>query len=77
MKHGRSGYLNHGCRCEVCTRAAREYQRSYREKNPVARAYDRWQKATYQEAQRILRERHRDEFEQVLAEVRNSTQVAS
>ena len=27
MKHGHNGYKVHGCRCEVCSRAARCYNR--------------------------------------------------
>jgi hypothetical protein len=74
-EHNRNSYLR-GCRCAECKQAQREYQRQYRA-NPTVREYDRWQKATYVEAQRILRERHHDEFEQILAEVRSATQVAS
>lgn len=29
-EHGRAGYTNHGCRCEVCATAERAYQRSLR-----------------------------------------------
>ena len=30
MKHGRSSYSKHGCRCVVCTTAQADYQREYR-----------------------------------------------
>ena len=34
MKHGTSSAYNHGCRCEECTAAKREYDRQYRRNNP-------------------------------------------
>ncbi|OAI39457.1 hypothetical protein AYO39_02815 [Actinobacteria bacterium SCGC AG-212-D09] len=30
IKHGNSGYTNHGCRCEICTAASRAQHRAYR-----------------------------------------------
>lgn len=30
MTHGRSGYCNHGCRCEICRAAWRSYMSEYR-----------------------------------------------
>ena len=74
--HNRSRYINHGCRCDECLRAVREYQREYRRKNAVARAADRYRSATYYEAIAVLRDRHPDEFEQILAEIRGA-EVAS
>jgi hypothetical protein len=72
LPHGYSRYTNHGCRCDECRRANREYSRKYRSTNAKAREYDRWQTATYTAALSELRNRHRAEFEQILAEIRRS-----
>lgn len=38
VNHGNIGaYTNHGCRCELCADAHREYQREYRRDNPHQR----------------------------------------
>lgn len=37
MKHGLAGYANKRCRCEVCTRAARDWQRIARARRRAAR----------------------------------------
>jgi len=29
FRHGRSGYVHHGCRCAICRKANQEYQRRY------------------------------------------------
>lgn len=35
MQHGtRSGYVHHGCRCDACTQAQRDYQRTLKERTP-------------------------------------------
>lgn len=34
--HGTNASYTHGCRCEACTEARREYQREYRERGSVA-----------------------------------------
>lgn len=71
MKHGRSAYLNYGCRCDVCRKAVREYHREYRAKNAAARATDRYRSRTYTRALAVLRDRHHDEFERILAAIRD------
>lgn len=27
FKHGHSGYANHGCKCDICTMAVKEYRK--------------------------------------------------
>jgi hypothetical protein len=48
--HGtRNTYVNHGCRCDACREATREYDRHYREANPRAREKDRERGKRYKE----------------------------
>lgn len=35
FNHGISGYTHHGCRCDVCVTAQREYQREYQKRDHV------------------------------------------
>ena len=34
MKHGRSCYINHACRCKICSAASRVYHQRWRERHP-------------------------------------------
>ena len=36
-EHGHSGYNHYGCRCAVCTRAATEYQKAFRQRRHDSR----------------------------------------
>ena len=74
-EHGTNrGYLQHINRgeetCPECKSAHAEYNRAYRNGNPDAAAYNRANRTAYQRAEGRLRERHRDEFNQLYAEER-------
>ncbi|MES9513613.1 hypothetical protein ACIQYW_16210 [Rhodococcus erythropolis] len=67
FKHGRSGYTNHGCRCDECNFATSEYQRMYRESQAAAiREQRREHRATNRESilerRRVNYRRNREEI---------------
>lgn len=37
------GYTNHGCRCDLCRKAQREYQREYTRRRTATEGTWRWQ----------------------------------
>jgi hypothetical protein len=70
VKHGRAGYQQRGCRCDICRTAATDYQREFRQTHPetyenelaAARATSR---ALYRLAQQ-----HPDQYEAIYNEER-------
>ena len=73
--HGTYARYVGGCRCDDCRRANRTYHRA----DAVVRAaaYDRMQSRIYSAALAALRERHREEFDGILAEMWDATGEAS
>jgi predicted transcriptional regulator len=64
VKHGRRTYLNHGCRCDVCRTAVREYARSYR--GSVTKTQVPTSPGARLRAVERLIERHPEEFQRLL-----------
>jgi len=50
-----------------------EYMREYRKRKPSVRRQDLARVRAYNEATRILRERHRDEFDAIYHELRDQS----
>ena len=69
----RAGYIQHvrhdDSSCEPCREANSAYMRRYR-RRPARQAYDRDQREAWNRATAMLRERHRDEFDAIYAEVK-------
>lgn len=69
MIHGTaSAYQHHGCRCEACRAHQAAAMRSWRQRGGITRQMARDRER--QRALAILRDRHRDEYEAILADVR-------
>lgn len=64
--HGLAGtYRKYGCRCDPCCAANTKKMREWRANNPSRRRRDSFQARAYAKAEAMLRERHRDEFDQL------------
>ena len=37
FKHGRSAFINHGCKCDICRQANNEYHARYQKADPLNR----------------------------------------
>lgn len=62
-EHGKpSTYNRHGCRCDLCRKAATDYRRRMRQASTEARERDRLKSAALAETLRKLRANHPDEF---------------
>lgn len=70
VKHGDlAGYIKHGCRCTPCRGANARSSRAYR-RSPKGREKDQQVSRLHSKARTILKERHYDEYRNILAELR-------
>lgn len=67
MAHQREG----STKCRPCKDAAAEYMRRRRATSQRARDLDRAQQRAYRVAERALRQRHRDEFDELYEQARH------
>ena len=70
IPHGYNRYTNYGCRCPACKEAARVRMREYRANRPDIREKNRQRMAQYNQATAILRDRHPEEFDEILTAIR-------